>query len=239
MKKILKNNNLICILGSIHKSDVIIDFIPLWIQDNPNGEMIIFDPQGYVKNTFSNRTKYLIDHDEDFKWVDSLIDGYKGQREIPKLLVLNGGDILFPKPNEDKIKEQSPELKGTSRPRSHKKFQDLLVMKRILNMDIIITFPTPDAIPIMVEYFVNNFIILPILVEYTITQKSPWYSNMKMCIEAIYYYHINHSKNPYKEYVSISTERDEIVVNDAIDEKIFNEVIEKFKPIREKMSIEI
>ena len=235
----LKNNTLICILGTTHKTDVIINFIPSWIKNNPKGEMIVFDPMAIIIPTFNEHVKYFIDNDEEFKWVDVLIKKYKGKRGIPKLLVLNGGDILFPKPTVDKLNEDFPELSRTPRLMCHKKFQDLLCMKRVLNMDIIITFQTPDAMPIVVENFVNNFIILPILEEYEITSKSPWYSNMKMCIEAINYYHNNHSKNTYKEYVSISTEKDEIVVNDAIDEKIFNEIIEKFKPVNKKSEIEI
>lgn len=228
-----------CILGTAYKTDVIMDFIPDWIKNNPKGEMTIFDPHAAIIQKYDN-VKYSIDPDKDFKWVDYLLEKYKDKREIPKLLVLNGGDKFFPRPKETtRFHPVLGEIKFKPRPMCHKKFQDLLCMKLVLNMDIIITFQTPDAIPITVERFVNNFIILPILEEYQLDRNSPYYQNMDTCIRTINYYHKHYSKNPSKEYLNMSTERNEIIAIDEIDKKKFNKTIKKFKSIKKRVSIEM
>ena len=238
-EKVLKNNTFLCILGTTHKTDVIMDFIPSWIKNNPKGEMIVFDPHCVVVQSFGDYAKYSIDNDKDFKWVDKLLEVYKGKNEIPKLLILNGGDILFPKPKEDKLKEQHPELKSISRPPCPNKFMDLLAMRRLLNMDIIITFQTLDAMPIRLEYFVNNFIVLPILEEYELDKKSPNYLNLDTCIKTINYYHKNYGKDFKKEYLFFSIEKNEIIAIDSIDKKKFKKSINKFKAIKKRVSIEM
>lgn len=234
-EKRLRNNILICVLGSTHKTDVIIDLIPTWIKNNPKGKMIVFDPMHRIIPEYNNKVKYSIDHDKDFKWVDYLLEIYKDKNEIPKLLILNGGDILFPKPKEDKLKEQYPELKGIARPSCHNKFQELLVRKRILNMDIIITFQTPDAMPIRLDYFVNNFIVLPILEEYELDKRSPNYLNMDTCIKTINYYHKKYSAPQNKEYLNLLVERNEILPSSSIDKNKFNKVIKKFRKIKKRV----
>lgn len=147
-----------------------------------------------------------------------------------KLLVLNGGNFLFPKPEDEEFGE---------RPQLHNKFLDLLMRRRLLNIDIIITFPDPQSVPERLTYFVTDYIILPILSEYKVDEKNPSFLKLLVCIEEMNSYHTQHllaclhkidsyhkeAKYFYKEYLLLKATTGEIIASPSIDkEKIAIEI---------------
>lgn len=235
VEKTPSKSSLICILGSTHKTDVIIDFIPAWIKSNPKGEMIVFDAQRRIAHTHKNKIKCSIINNDNFKWVDWILKEYKDKRKIPKLLVLNGGDILFPKPKEHKIKEDDGEFQDYH-PVCHSKFKYLLAIKYMLNMDIVITFPAPDSVPVILDMYVSNYIILPGISEYRLDRKSHNYFNLHKCIKAINYYHQKYGKYFKDEHLNIFVETNEIVADPSIDENKLNEAFENTKKSKKRIS---
>lgn len=244
MEETIKKNILVCLIGTTGKTDAIIDFIPEWINQNTDGEIFVFDPMARIIPTFPEKIKLSIDNDKEFKWVDYLIDKCKNDEVAnrkPKLLVLNGGDILFPTPKEkdsfpaDKMDVLHGGLKLGRRPPLHPKFMDLLMLKRRLNMDIIITFQDPEVIPIRLSYFISDFITLPVTTDYVPDNKMPISETLEACITAITAYHVDHNGNPSKEFLRYAVESGEVSSN--LDRKRLGEIIDAFPKVKKLLMV--
>lgn len=240
----LRNSTVTCVIGDSNKTDMLSHWVSMWLKFHNRGDIFIYDPQHRILKEQQDKYKkgqghHLIVHNPEFTWINMIYDIYntvKDKRKTPKLLVLNAGDILFPAPLEKIIiREKGIKKEIQQRPIMPMLFLELIMKKRLYNMDIIIAFQDPDSLPANLEYFTNRFIVLPVTMQYYVDRRNMVMSQLDLCIKATNKY--DPFRKSFKEYIHFNTEKNIIYASPAMNRTEFEKIIKELTPERKKIDL--
>ena len=240
----IRNSTVTCVIGDSNKTDMLSHWVSMWLKFHNRGDIFIYDPQYRILEDQQDKYKkgqghHRIVHSPEFTWINMIYDIYntvKDKRKTPKLLVLNAGDILFPSPTKKiTIKEKGVEKEISQRPLMPNLFLELIMKKRIYNMDIIVAFQSPDSLPQNLEYFTNRFIVLPVTTDYYVNRRNIVMPQLDLCIKATNKY--DPFRKSFKEYIHFNAEKNIIYASPAMNKIEFEKIIKELTPVRKKVNI--
>lgn len=219
----MRQDILMCVLGSIYKTESVMEFALSWVKSNPQGDIIAFDPHCRMRELADNLKFEISSEDREFKWIDAMIKMRdKFRKNSHNLLVLNAADLLFPKPRTAK-----------SRPASPPAFKNLITLLRYMNMDVVVAFSKPDAMPIVLEPWITDYVVRPILQPYEINEENPNREILDSAIKSMNAYPVTNAY-PYDEYLYFKVGENDIKASRGIDRKKLKKAVKTIDSIKTK-----